>query len=126
MSLAAANATLNTRFQALPGLDASQVAWPNRAFTPTTGTTYYKVDLIPAGAEPELSGADHEHGIYQVSVFCPSGKGISSALTLAQAVVDHFKRQVFSGIGVFVPTIGPLVQEADWLQIPVSIPFQVL
>jgi hypothetical protein len=126
MSWPAANAALEARLKLLAGINTAQIAWPGRPFMPTPGTTHYRVAFLPSGVDPELHGSDHERGIYQVSVFAPAGKGIAFALTLAQAVADHFKRQVFSGVSCGVPTIAPPITEPDWLHVPVSIPFIVL
>jgi hypothetical protein len=87
---------------------------------------YYAVHFLPTTVQPELQGADHETGIYQVSVFVPISGGIGPALTAAQAVADHFKRQNLSGISCGVPTLAPPVQEEAWWHVPVSIPFTAL
>jgi hypothetical protein len=125
VSWTAARAALDARLLTLTGIVAARIAWPNVVF-PAQTAHFWKVDFLPATVQPELQGADHERGIYQVSIFVPAGTGIGPALVLAQSVADHFKRQVLSGISCGVPVLAPPLQEADWLQIPVSIPFQVL
>lgn len=129
MSWDAARAALDARFLLLPGLDKARIHWPNRVFDPSKAAAgYWKVDFIPATVEPEMgpSGKAHEKGIYQVSVFTPAGTDLGPALQLAQAVVDHFQRQLLPGVQCGVPRIGPYVTEPEWFQIPVSISFQVL
>jgi hypothetical protein len=125
MSWASARAALDARLLTLTGIVADRIAWPNVAF-PAQTTSFWKVDLLPAGAAPELAGGDHEFGIYQVSIFAPAGGGLGPAMVLAQAVVDHFKRQVFSSVSCGVPALAPPLQEPNWVQVPVSIPFTVL
>lgn len=125
MSWTAARAALDARMAAFPSLGTSKIAWPNMPMEPQTAL-YYAVSFLPATVSPELHGADHESGIYQVSVFVPAGTGLGAALVKAQAIADHFKRQNLSGISCGVPTIAPPIQEPAWLQIPVSIPFVCL
>jgi len=122
MSWPSARAALDARMAALPSLGTSAIAWPNQKLSAQT-SLYYAVHFLPATVQPELQGADHESGIYQVSVFVPAGGGIGPALVQAQAVADHFKRQTLSGISCGVPTLAPPMQQDDWLHIPVSIPF---
>ena len=124
MSWTAARAALDARMSAL-NIGTAKIAWPNVPIEAQTAL-FYSVNFLPATVHPEVSGADHEAGIYQVSVFAPAGHGIGPALTKAQAVADHFKRQNLSGISCGVPTLSPPVQEPNWLQIAVSIPFVCL
>ena len=125
MSWTAARAALDKRMSALPSLGKSAIAWPNKPLAPQTDL-YYAVAFLPSGVNPALVGADHEQGIYQVSIFIPSGQGIASALIAAQAVADWFKRQNLSGISCGVPTLAPPMQEDCWWHIPISIPFLCL
>jgi hypothetical protein len=125
MSWTSARAALDARMASLPSLGASKIAWPNVALV-AQSSLYYAVHFLPATVQPELHGADHESGIYQVSVFVPAGGGIGPAMTAAQAVADHFKRQNLSGISCGVPTLAPPIQEPDWWHVPVSIPFSCL
>ncbi len=125
MSWTAARAALDARMKTLPSLGASKISFGNIPL-PIQTALYYVTHFMPATVEPELWGGDHEKGTYQVSVFVPAGGGTGPALTAAQAVADHFKRQNLSGISCGVPTLTPPIQEPDWWHIPVSIPFIVL
>jgi hypothetical protein len=125
MSWTAARAALDARMSTLPSLGTSQIEWPNTQLAPQTAL-YYAVYFLPASVNPELQGGDHEEGIYQVSVFVPAGGGAGTAITQAQAVADHFKRQTLSGISCGVPTLAPPIQQDTWWHVPVSIPFLVL
>lgn len=125
MTWTAASATLDARMSALPSLGTSKIAWPNVTLAPQTNL-YYAVAFLPVGVSPELGGVAHEEGIYQVSVFAPAGQGMGAALTAAQAVSDHFKRYRSGSVSCGVPTLEAPLQEPNWLQIPVSIPFRIL
>jgi hypothetical protein len=125
MSWTQARAALDTRMAALPSLGTAKIGWPNVTI-PAQTSLYYLIAFLPSAVNPELQGADHEQGIYQVSVFVPAGSGLGPGMVAAQAVCDWFKRQVISGVSCGVPVLAPYLQEADWLHIPVSIPFQVL
>ena len=124
MSWTAARAALDARMASL-NIGTAKIAWPNVPLDAQT-SLHYAVHFLPATVHPEIHGADHESGIYQVSVFVPAGQGLGPALAKAQAVADHFKRQNLSGISCGVPTLSPPVQEPNWLQIAVSIPFVCL
>jgi len=125
VSWTAARAALDARMASLPSLGTSKIAWPNVPLAAQT-VLYYVVSFLPATVQPELQGADHETGIYQVSIWAPAGGGIGAAIAAAQAVADHFKRQNLSGISCGVPTLAPPLQEPDWVHCPVSIPFVCL
>jgi hypothetical protein len=125
MTWTAARAALDARMASLPSKGTSAIAWPNVQLDAQTAL-YYVVAFLPATVSPELQGGDHEGGIYQVSVYAPAGEGLGTALTQAQAVADHFKRQNLSGIACGVPVLAPPLQEPDWVHIPVSIPFTCL
>lgn len=124
MSWTLASMNLDARMTAMPS-PVGVISWPNEE-TPTQPVPYYAVHFLPATVEPELSGADHEKGTYQVSVFIPATLGIGPALVAAQAVVDWFKRQNLGGVSCGVPTLTTPIQEPDWWHVPVSIPFTVL
>ena len=124
MSWDAARAALSTQLLTLPGIDQTQIHWPNTAYTPNGA--YWKVDFLPTGNSPEMCGSDHERGIFQVSRFVPPGTGLGPALRDAQSVVDLFKRQVFSGVSVGVPSVALPIYAPDWCHVPVSVPFIVL
>ena len=130
MSWTAARAALDARWYQFPGVTDTNTALPNSPFPKDRDTAipdlHYRIFFIPATVSPELHGADHEGGIYQVSVFVKAGTGLGPALIKAQAVADHFKRQNLSGISCGVPTLSPPVSEPNWLQIAVSIPFVCL
>lgn len=128
-------ALLDTRMAALPGASAGLIAWPGVDFTPPTpddASLWWRVDLLPAVVSPEMgpSGAAHESGIYQVTVYAKRKTGSAVAFAAVDAVVAHFDRYRAAGSGVTaqcgVPTPGPIMADAQWLSVPVSIPFYSL
>lgn len=121
MTWTVARATLDGRMATL-SIGTAKIAWPNMPLAAQTAL-YYQVDFLPATVAPEIGGPAHEGGIYQVTVCAPAGAGLGDALTKAQAVSDHFNRQRLGSIFTGVPTLGPPLQEPNWLRIPVSIPF---
>lgn len=125
-TLNAARIALETKLLALPGLVASRIAWPGVAYTPPATGLWYKPALIPTGTESAVGvgASTHPQGAYQVSIFGKPADGAPGLYTAAEALVSHFDRAaVAATVHTGVPEIGPLLQEADWLQLPVSIPF---
>ena len=124
-----ARVALETKLLALPGLVASQVAWPGVTYTPPTSGLWFKPALIPTGTEFSLGvgGDTHPKGAYQVSIFAKPGSGAVALHTSAEALLSHFDRKaVTATVHTGVPEIGPLITEPDWIQLPVSIPFLCL
>lgn len=87
-------ADISSALDAHTNLLALPTAWENKSFEPVTGQLYLRATLLPAGTEPTgFSDASDEHiGVYQVDVIAPSGKGKGEAMTVADQVADHFKR----------------------------------
>jgi hypothetical protein len=129
MSWDAARRVLDTQFLTLPGLTPlTQVAWTGVPFDPPTGI-WYKPVLLPSTNQPELQGANHETGIYQVSIFVPINTGPGALLQAADALVALFARKVLTGaatVSCGVPTPGPVIHDPQWTHLPVSIPFVCL
>ncbi len=119
-----------TRLQAFPGLPS--VAWENVAFTPTTGQPYIRPDLLPAQptqAEIGTNGVNRYTGMYQISIFAPTGTGIAAISTLRDGLCDHFKRGTQLAYGGVTVTCqkaypGPVIQETDWQHVPISVQFR--
>lgn len=122
---------LNAWLAALVFSPAIPIAWPNLAFTPNGA--YLRPWLLPARTEAlaiPISGPNEHAGIFQVSVFWPTGQGATTPMERASAIAVHFKRGTKidrEGISVRIdapPWVGPMIQEADVLQLPVSIPYR--
>lgn len=125
----AARALLDARLLTLAGIDPTKIHWPNRGFTKPTSGGFWKVNFIPSAVDPEFSGSAHEKGIYQVSRFEPTGTDFGPVTQAIDSICALFDRvslgtapKVFCG----VPIPGPYIQEANYIHLPVSIPFQVL
>lgn len=113
-------------------------SWPtaqeNALYTPTLGTSYQRVALLPAQTENvEVAGGGvviaREQGIYQVSLYCRADAGAGVAATRADALRAHFQRgTVLSAAGVSVlivrtPSVAPSMYDGDWYVVPVSVPY---
>lgn len=119
---------LVSRLKTLPGLP-SGVVWDNVPFTPTLGSAYYRVALLPA--EPSQAalgddGANEQTGIFQVSLCFPAGTGTKALQGAIDALCSHFKRGTqlvynTQEVRVTKTWAGNLMQETDWVVIPVSI-----
>lgn len=123
-----AQIALDTKLQAYR--PALPVAWQGVASTKDIYESHLRVANLPAGSDMATLGVDGQartRGIYQVSVFVPAGKGVGEGLRIASDVADHFSRQRLTEAGVEVqcevPSQGPVIPEADWLHVPVSIPY---
>jgi len=111
---------------------ALPVARPGVAYQPTANTPHLRTALLAAGSDMASIGEDgttRHRGIYQLSVVYPSGKGVGALLTKADAVANHFSRQRLTegavAVQCEVPQLGPVIYEADWVSVPVSVPFFV-
>ncbi|MEI6207297.1 MAG: phage tail terminator-like protein [Desulfuromonadales bacterium] len=121
-----------TKLQAFAGLP--NVAWENVPFTPATGAPYLQPVLLPGEptqAEIGVNGLNRHTGIYQISVFAPTGTGISALNTLVGNLCDHFKRgttlyyaPVLVNIKKAYP--GPAMQETDWVHVPITVQYTAL
>lgn len=112
---------------------ALPVAYPNVAFTPPMGP-YLRADYMPNTTTRLMikDGGMHQYmGILQVSVIWPSGVGEILARDVAVKVADHFNDTVRIPMGsgniriMKRPNIGRALQDADRIQIPVTIEWVV-
>lgn len=125
-------AAFATRLQTLSRLPP--VAWENVAFTPTAGVAYIRPHLLPGEpvqAEIGTLGQNWHNGIYQISIYAPAGQGTATISALRDAIIDHFKRGTlltYSDITVQVVKAfsGPMLQETDWIHLPLTIRYRVL
>jgi hypothetical protein len=111
------------------------VAWENTKYTPTVGTTYFQVWLMPV--EPDVltigpSPWQIRRGIFQVSVFSPISVGFGASKAVAAQIIAAFKPNtsfVYNGLTVIVDkswvSMGR-VDEADggWYHTPVSVRYR--
>ena len=125
----AIRAALETKLAAFPG--GYQIAWTNKPFPPTT-STWLRPTVIPAAVDAAMTmtGDTHERGIFQVSIFAPPNTGAGTLFTVLDALSTYLDRARLAGTGVTVqldvPVPGPLIEEPDWLHLPLSINFLAL
>lgn len=113
----------------LAAYESTNVAWENKEYTPTIGTPYLRPIFLPA--EPEQAelgtrGRNRLLGIYQISIFAPTGKGAGEAEGIAEDLVAYFKQgKSFTSGDVTVRVSrawrSVAVQEKDWFHVPVTI-----
>lgn len=117
----------NLHLGTLPALPS--VAWPNMPFTPAAGVTYLNPVLMtgePKQSEIGTFGANRHTGVYQISIYAPSGNGMVAINTLRDSIVNHFKRGtklVNSGITITIwkAYASAPMTETDRLHIPITI-----
>ncbi|MDA3832280.1 MAG: phage tail terminator-like protein [Spirochaetales bacterium] len=125
-------AAFTTKLMALSPLPS--IAWENVAFTPVIGTSYLQPFLLPGEpyqAEIGEAGQNRHTGIYQVSIYAPTGSGVGDINTLAGTICDHFKRGTVLTYSTTTLTIkkaflGPMMTDTDWLHLPVTIQYHLL
>lgn len=123
------------RLAAMPGgLPSAQTAHDGVAFDPSqlaAGTPWQKTTLLPADTEAAGVGVDARNrhdGVYQISLFYPSGKGLGAVLAQADAIASWFKRGTSldkntTSIEVTAVLRGPAIPDAEWVMVPVSIQY---
>lgn len=128
----AIRAALDTKLAAFATPGGYLVNWQGLTFQgPNTGS-WLEANMIPATVEHALtlSGETHERGIYQVSIFVAAGVGAGTLFSICDALSAHFDRARLTGVGVTVqcdvPVPGPVLQEPDWIHLPLSINFLAL
>ena len=115
---------------------ATQIAWPNRDFTPPQKASWINVTIQSGdAAQIELGEyATHRHpGIVVVQVFVPANWGDKTALDLADQIAALFRRQRVSfddeqnqvwGTIVFrSPSVRTIGVDGAFFQVNVNIPF---
>lgn len=121
---------LQTRAVATSGFPgAAQRAYEGRPFTPTKGTPYAALTLLPAFDRPMDINADETRhdGNFQIGLFHPATAGETATLeALADAVRAQFAPPIdLESGGVVVRVIaaerGPILHDGDWMQLPVTI-----
>lgn len=115
----------------------TQIAWPNREFTPPSKASWIAVTLQSGDAAQiefgSPGGVVHRHpGNLVVQVFTPANWGDKTALDLADQVAALFRRQRVSfedddgkhGSIVFrSPAVRTIGVDGAFFQVNVSVPF---
>jgi hypothetical protein len=109
------------------------IAWENVKFTPTVGTTYFRVWLLPAKSDVMTLGTSpwiERGGIFQVSVFAPIGTGFGAPKGKAAEVVAAFKPNTsfsYNGLLVIIDhswISSGMNDEAGWYAVPINIQYR--
>lgn len=126
MSHASLTAALDTQLNAIS--PKPPIAWPNGDYTPTEGTTFLRVSVLPANtATATIAASDEYRGVYEVAVFAASGayKGAAEAQAVAVATQMAHKTLTYSGFTVYTraATVGQGIRQGGWYVVPVSISY---
>jgi len=123
------SAALDARLSTMANLPP--VASENEAYTPTQGTLFLRVTLLPGDTFQSSLGAtgqDKTNGIYQVDIFAESGQGKAEAIAMADNVANHMKRGTILTYNSRQVTIRSAQRRTGtnsdgWYKIPVEIVF---
>lgn len=126
MSLAEVRAALETHLAAItPALDT---AYENYPYSPTPGTPWQDVFLVPIDPEHVEMGANFtERGIFRVNLHYPLDAGPGAATTRAELIRTAFKRGTTLASGSITthiethPEVSPARIEDDRYFLPVRI-----
>jgi hypothetical protein len=109
----------------------AQIAWQNRTFVPTKGSSYLSVSMAARAHQPLGFGIDSVAqwvGTYQVSVFVPRDAGTREQATLAQRILAAFPRGLNlplasggSNLIVSDSSAGAPFVFNDWSNLPVQV-----
>lgn len=124
-----AQVALDMRLNDLSGLPP--VARENGDYVPVEGTLYIRPTNLPALSVPVgMANTDsiRTPGIYQVDVFAPLGGGAGPALTVADAIAEHFSRGLRlvngdSTVVLGIPAQEPARPSGAWHMVSVLIPY---
>lgn len=71
----------------------TSIAYENVVFTPTTGTSFMKVEYLPTLNRPAVRGINPQlryQGVFSVMVFTPEGNGPATADDYVNKVINRF------------------------------------
>lgn len=80
--------TATTPAPALPA-----IAWPNVPYTPAPGTSYLRVEFIPALRRPVVAGPNPEQrfsGLFYLTIFTAEERGAAAGMALADKLLTRF------------------------------------
>lgn len=112
---------------------ALAVAYPGIGFSPSLGVPYLDVNVMPNTADaPALpfNGYVDRQGLLQISTFWPARQGLLKPMQIASQVATYFGGGArISRNGIVVQfndqaRVASSLQESDWLQVPVIIPWR--
>lgn len=110
----------------------AQVAYEQFFFTPTMGTPYARLTLLPSSSAPfSVDGQTAMHrGLFQVDIICPAQAGTALAESLADNVMAVFKTGLRLPAGIDTVKIETsqrhtAIPDAAWISIPVTVNWRV-
>lgn len=109
-------------------------ALENGTFEPQQGQPYQVVNLLPADTQTRdlREKTIIESGVYQISVYYPSGQGANAARARAEALREHYAPGVLTtedGIKVEIrgkASVRPAMSMPGWFIVPVQIRFKAI
>jgi hypothetical protein len=116
----------------LKALDTNfPTALENLPYTPVTGTAYQRIRVLPATPENPTVGSNYhrEVGFCEIVLFYPINAGRGAAQTKAEAIKNHFPRNLSLTEDSQVikidrtPTLNVPVQVDDRYCIPITISY---
>lgn len=130
---------MTTLLQDIPGALAAKlqalalgydVAWEGTGYQPVLGTPFLVTKNLPSTTNAISVGAAgtvRYAGIYQVSVYTPTGGGVGLADSIASQIADGYLRALLTQNGhevqCGIPHAAPAIVQGDWIHKPVSIPY---
>lgn len=112
---------------------SAQREFEGKLFTPTVGTAWARVTIVPSSIRPfDVSAARRTHrGLAMVTVFIPAAGGAGTGL--AEAAADNIRAvfapgtRLYQGgerVDIEYAERRQAVIEADWISCPVEIAWQ--
>ncbi len=107
---------------------ATDIAWPNRPYTPVTGVPWVSVAILPGNTfEKEIgvtpSAVGERTGVVIFSVFVPLSGGTLKASEYSDQIEALFRRRMLSTIYFGEPYTTLAGNDAPWYQMSVKCPF---
>lgn len=128
MSNATEAAAIRSRFST-EWSDTTPIAWPNVSYTPTPGTAWVRLTILPADASQVELGAVGSRrfrhaGVIVVQVFVPENTGDGTVQTLAAQAAAVFRGVTVGEIRYGAPRVRTVGNDgAGWYQVNVECPY---
>jgi hypothetical protein len=118
---------LETELASISGIP--DIAWENVSYSPTTGTSFVRPQLMPTVREPAHRGVSPQmyyQGIYRITCFVDENKGPGAADDLADSIIEAFEATTDISNGGTTVSISYAEREmgtnaSPWYQVPVNI-----
>lgn len=132
MSVKSIRQALEVALNTWASANSVSVAWQNVKFSPSSGTKYVRVSILPADTQNPSMGDDHKRyiGLMQVLIYGDDAVGSSANETLVDSLFTSFARGLsLSAGGVSVrildsPSVSPSFDDGGWYVTPVTIRYQ--